>query len=91
MFKNTPAFKQNLCKWNISFFSRTYRNFCPENNCGKVKCDFSSPSTAPTTAPTIAPRKKKAFLSRDELKAAVDEYCEEPNGWVSNSKYSDYG
>ena len=51
----------------------------------------TAPATAPTTAPTIAPRKKKAFLSRDELKAAVDEYCEEPNGWVSNSKYSDYG
>ena len=32
-----------------------------------------------------------SFSSRPELQNAVDEYCEDPNGWVSNTKYDMYG
>ena len=31
------------------------------------------------------------FQSRYELRSAIDEYCENPNGWVNSTKYAMYG
>ena len=78
MFKNTPAFKQNLCKWDRSSSSTLSIDFCPGRNCNEGGCTFN-------------PLKQKPFSSRDELKATINEYCQDPNRWISNSKYSDYG
>jgi hypothetical protein len=32
-----------------------------------------------------------AFTSRDELKEAVDEYCNDPVAWENNEKFNTYG
>jgi hypothetical protein len=32
-----------------------------------------------------------AFTSRDELKEAVDEYCDDPVAWENNEKFNTYG
>ena len=54
------------------------------------------PTKQPTKYPTVKPPPTpiptiKPFSSRDELKATINEYCQDPNRWISNSKYSDYG
>jgi hypothetical protein len=34
---------------------------------------------------------RKLFTSRDELKEAVDEYCNDPVAWRDNEKFNTYG
>ena len=40
---------------------------------------------------TLSSTPQRGFLSNSELKSAVDEYCQDPNGWVNNTKYVTYG
>ena len=34
---------------------------------------------------------QESFSSKSELKSAVNEYCQDPNAWVNNTKYDMYG
>jgi len=53
----------------------------------------SSLTTSPTLNPTTSPTENSydMFVTTDELKDAVDDYCGDPEAWTTNSKYAKYG
>ena len=51
----------------------------------KVSPTFSSTRQLQTLNST------QSFLSDSELQEAVDEYCQNPNGWANSTKYAIYG
>ena len=47
--------------------------------------------TSPTFSSTRQLQTLSPTLSNSELQEAVNEYCENPSGWVNSSKYPVYG
>ena len=37
------------------------------------------------------PSLTQKFSSKSDLQSAVDEYCQDPEGWVNNKNYTTYG
>lgn len=46
--------------------------------------------TIPTFLSTHQLQSLSSTLSKSELQEAVDEYCQNPNGWFNSSKYPIY-
>jgi len=49
------------------------------------------PSTSPSSKPSTEPPKYSPFTTRDELKQAVNEYCNNPEAWKTSWKVNTYG
>jgi hypothetical protein len=44
-----------------------------------------------TATPANASTTINPFVSKDELKQAVNEYCNNPGEWTNNDKFNKYG
>ena len=52
----------------------------------KALAKSATTANLPTEYPST-----KAFLTKDELQSAVNQYCNSPNMWENNSEFNDYG
>jgi len=83
-------------------FAYQYCSKCPGNACGVLPTSPTlNPTTSPTTSPTLNPTTSPSsnptedsydkFVTTDELKVVVSDYCGDPEAWTTNSNYTKYG
>jgi len=77
------------------FFAYEYCSKCSGygNACVLTTSPTSSLTSSPTSSPTSNPTEHSydTFVTTDELKGAVSDYCANPEEWTTNSKHAKYG